>query len=145
MATLSVVLTKPGGETTYNLLASKVEHSMIRTPAQSGLVGDTTTQDPIVLMFDLGMCVEQITITGLVNSAAGGAGEPTKAQLETVVREWWAADVTAANMTKVKIYDAGGGVDQEYYGAIKSCGFQQEAALTDRWAFSLVLLVADVA
>jgi hypothetical protein len=143
---LNVIITKPTSVTDagspYSLLAETVSHSFSRFPAQAGL--PKTTANPSynpVLLLDLGICIEQISIEGIVNTTALNAGDPTKAQLESVMRGWFiATSVTPNQMTKLTINST-----QSYYGAFKSATFSQQAAQEDRWSFSLIFLVSSTA
>ena len=130
---LNVQISK--NSTTYALKAEEVSHDFSRMPSQIGLPS-VTGSDPYVFSLDLGICIEQITVRGIVDSS----GDLTKYDLENVVRTWWDYGDTSSTLCKLQI--ATGSV---YYGHIKNMSFKQMGALEDRWQFSFNFLVREIA
>jgi hypothetical protein len=129
---LQVAFAKSGGTPSYSLKAERVEHSGQRLPTQSALPGKE------VLVLDLGMVAEQITITGVVEVTGS---TPTKANLRTACRDWY-SDISPgpppsgfATLT----VDAG----EAYYVVVKNYNFIMEEAKEDRWTFSIVFLISS--
>ena len=129
---LQVIFAKSGGTPAYSLKSETTEHSGQRLPSQAGLPGKE------VLILDLGIVVEQITVSGLVDTDT-----PTKAQLRAACRDWYSDIVPGPPITgfATLTLDAG----EAYYVAVKSYTFRMEEAKEDRWTFSIVCVVsADV-
>ena len=134
-ATLSITLSKSGGTgSPLSLKADHVEHQIARYPAQVGLPSEPN-KDSNIFMLDLGMKVEQISCSGLVDVAPND-GTSSKSQLETAARQWWAYGDAGTDFAKMSIDSS-----NSYYGAIKQVNFQQDGALEDRWKFDLIFLV----
>ena len=129
---LQVILEKGG--TTYSLRADKIVHMFTRLPTQIPLPADNSG-NPQVFSLDLGMSIEQITLQGVVDTSGSGTN-PSKANLEDVLRTWWDYGDTPTSLAKLTIASG-----QSYYGHFKSGEFTQEGALEDRWGLSLVFLV----
>lgn len=130
---LNVKISK--GAITYSLKAEEISHTFTRMPNQIGLPS-VEDEEPFVFSLDLGICVEQITARGIVDSAIS----PTKFELEDVARKWWDYGDVSSDLARIQI--ATGNI---YYGHIKSMDFKQLGALEDRWQFSLVFLVREKA
>lgn len=120
------------GATSYSLKVDVVEHTFNRPATQSGLPGDYSTKQPSAIVIDLGICVEQISLTGIVDDS----GSPSKYDLENVLRTWWEFGDTPTTMTKLTLKSG-----QSYYGAFKAASFRWIAGQEDRWEFSMIFLV----
>lgn len=124
----------------YTLKVEEITHAMVRMPTQSGLPGDTDNNQVNVFGIDLGMCVEQISLTGLIEETDAEAGEPTKKNLETAVRNWWSEECndidTCTNGVGLTIDST-----ETYWGAFKGCTFRKMGGIEDRWNFSLEFIV----
>ncbi len=127
----------------YTLKVAEVSHMMVRMPVQSGLPGDTDDNQVNLFGLDLGQCVEQISISGIVDESALESGEPTKKQLESVVRNWWSEDCndkdTCTNGVGLTIDST-----QTYWGAIKSANFRKAGGIEDRWEYSIEFIVIGI-
>ncbi len=127
----TVSITK-SGETTYTLNVDVIEHSFVRLPTQTGLPGDDTSKEPNVWILDLGICVEQINLSGIIEDS----GTPSKYDMETVVRQWWEFGDDPTVLMNLTLKSG-----QSYYGTIKSATFRQLGAMEDRWDFTIIFLV----
>jgi hypothetical protein len=129
------------GETpsSYNLKVDTVQHSMVRMPIQSGLPGDIDNNSINLFGLDLGQCIEQITITGVVDEVPE-SGEPSKKNLESVVRSWWSEECNDQSTCTDGI---GLTIDsvEVYWGAIKGCTFRRSGGIENRWDYSLDFIV----
>ena len=135
---LDVSITK---DSTYTLKCDVIDHSFTRLVTQTGLPssdeGDSPTEDGVFII-DLGICIEQLTITGVVDDTASGT-DASKSNMETVVRGWWAFGDTAANLLKISLPNS------SYYGSIRNSSFRKTAGIPDRWEFSLTFLIKSQA
>lgn len=140
---LIIALTSPNLGTDYYLKAESASHSITRFAIQTPLPHDPATAGPNVaqvIIVDLGMGREEWTIQGIVDTASG-AGFPSKSQLEFAARNWFGLGVED---TGLAILTVGTGSYDSYLGSIKSLDFRWEAAMEDRWQFTLSFLVKQV-
>lgn len=131
---LLVSIAKDG--TTYNLRCEQITHSFTRAPTQSGLPGENSG-DPNVLLLDLGVCIQQISVRGLVNVTSDGSGDPTKSELDTVVKRWYESSATPATMMQISTPSSG-----SYYGVVRSASFTMLAGTETYWSFEITFLLA---
>lgn len=126
------------GSTTYTLKCERYEHNINRQPTVAPLPGDQTSGATQVLVFDFGMAVENISLTGICDQdqiIEGGDTYPSKANLEEVARKWWknTSDwVDGTGMTQLTLWTG-----DAYRGVIKALKFSKEAGKEDRLPFSL--------
>jgi hypothetical protein len=132
---LSVSISKGG--TTYNLRVDTLTHSFTRFPTQSPLPADENG-NPQVFSLDLGMSLEQILLTGIVNTTSSGSGDPSKVDLETVCRNWWAYGDNVTDLPTLTISSG-----QSYRVHLKNAEFRQMSAMEDRWEMSLIFLIRE--
>jgi hypothetical protein len=144
---LIVSLVKPDGTYSYDLKVEQITHTFTRFAAQSPLYpGDNDTAPP-VFMLDLGSCLEQFNITGIVESTGS---TPTKSNLEEVCRKWWGytnannSGTKTTDLPTLTISDGGfSGGSASYSVALKQADFRRMGGIEDRWEMSLIFLVAD--
>ena len=134
---LIVTITKAGGSPSYSLKADKVTHTFVRFATQSPLPADASG-NPQVFTLDLGMSLEEILVTGIVDST----GTPSKTNLESVCRTWWDYG-TAASGLPTLVIDTG--VTNSYFVHVKQADFSREGGIEDRWNMSLIFLVRAAA
>ena len=134
---LNVSIQKSG--VIYQLQVDTLEHIFTRMPSQAGLPAENT-EDPTVILLDLGICVEQISLRGIVNTTSKGGNDPSKVNLEIVARTWFESTTEYSQMVKLTISSG-----QSYYGAIRSATFRQMGALEDRWEYEILFLCAQKA
>jgi len=120
----------------YNLLSERVVHMFTRLPTQAGLPGDSTTKLPSVLTVDIGVCTENISLTGIVDTHISVSGNPIKAELESVIRRWWDYGDSGATLPIIQVMSG-----QAYCGNIKSATFTQEGGTESWWTFELIFNV----
>jgi hypothetical protein len=72
--------------TSYTLKAERVTHSFDRSVSPNALPSGTEGAAGQVFVLDLGMMVQQIIIECLVDNVSMGTGQPTKLQLEDVMK-----------------------------------------------------------
>lgn len=130
-----------GSSTYYSLRAEKVTHSLSRNPSQIGIPSELISTAPSVITLDLGVCVENITVSGLVNSVSTGTGDPSKTDLETAGRTWWVTGADNPSLLPAITIATIGSVAQQYRVHIKTLRFTQEAAMEDRWSFDFEFIV----
>jgi hypothetical protein len=143
MATnLSVRISKASMGKYYYLKADLVEHSIVRMPTQAPLPTDQGSSSPNVFGMDLGMCVEQVTVSGLIDEVADLTNNfPSKYDLENVARKWATQDLTNdVGSAIILIVGYGTNGAEQFNCAVKSLTFRKEGGLEDRWAYSLVML-----
>jgi len=129
---LLVVLERSTTTPSYSLKAHTVEHAGTRMPTQAGLPAKE------VMLLDLGINVEQITVSGTVDSS------PSKSELRDAFVDWY-ADITINKATKAitgyaKLTVGSG---ESYYGEVKQYSFRLEEAKEDRQEFTFVFLVSS--
>ena len=134
---LAVKISKPSSGAYYYLKADSVEHSIVRMPTQAPLPSEQGASSPNVYGFDLNLCVQQITITGLIDEAADLTNHyPSKYNLEEVAITWTQQDLTNDYKNGINLTIG----SQLFYCAIKSLTFRKDGALEDRWAYNLIML-----
>lgn len=124
------------GQKSYNFKAESIDHQFTRLPAQAGLPGVESQEAP-VLTIDLGVCVQQITVQGTLDSTSTDEEIPTKADLEYVVLNWWKYGDNPANLIQLTL--PGG---TTYSVSVKIASFHIEGGIEDRWNFSITFLVS---
>ena len=136
---LEVKVTK--GAISY-LKCDVIDHSFTRMVTQTGLpaAGEgTAPPSDGVFLLDLGITIEAITLTGVVDDVPDDSSV-SKGNMETVVRSWWAFGDTDSNLLKVSLPSVAT-VAQEYYGAIRTATFRKSAGILGRWEYSLSFLI----
>jgi len=136
---MSLSATISFGGTTYSLRVDTAVHSFTRFPTQAPLPADESG-NPQVFSLDLGMSLEQWSLQGTVNTVSSGAGDPSKTNLATACRTWWAYGDTVSALPILTI-DATASTSESYYVHLKNFEARRIAALEDRWEFSMILLV----
>jgi hypothetical protein len=124
------------GEKTYTLKAEAIDHVFTRIPAQAGLPGVETQQAPVIII-DLGVCVQQITVNGYVDSDSTDSSNPTKDNLEYATLKWWKYGDDTTTLMQITL--PGG---TTYPCSVKMASFHMDGAQEDRWSFSLTFLVS---
>ena len=124
------------GGVTYELRCESVDHTFTRLPTQAGLPSLEGSQGDVITI-DLGIAVEQIILTGIVNSTSAGGNDPSKVDLETVAGTWWAYGDTVASLPTLQIPSG------SYKVHLKVATFKIEGAIEDRWIFSFTWLVRE--
>jgi len=123
----------------YYLKAESVTHAIVRFAIQAPLPNTNTGIPadgiPMVYTIDLGMGREEYTVQGVIDSTGTGQN-PSKYKLEEITRSWFDVGDEA---TALPLLSAD--TSNEYYGCIKSCDFRWEAAMEDRWQFTMTFLV----
>jgi hypothetical protein len=136
---LNVSIENAAATVTYDFIAENVVHAFLRLPTQAPLPA-VAGSTPQVYTLDLGMLTEQITISGTVNNVSTGAGDPSKVDLEEVCRNWWGYTNTPGSSTLAKLTIS---ASQTYYVILKTAEFTQSGGTEDRWAMSIIFLVAS--
>ncbi len=134
---LEVSITKG---TTYTLKCDVIDHSFTRMVTQSGLPAEaegTAPSDEGIFLLDLGICIEQVTLTGVVDDVPNDSSV-SRDSMETVVRSWWAFGDTDASLLKISYPTAS---SQSYYGAIRTSTFRKTAGVPGRWEYSIAFLI----
>ena len=121
---------------TYELRCDGIEHTFTRLPTQAGLPSLEGSQEDVITI-DLGICIEQIILTGVVNTTSAGGNDPSKVDLETVIGTWWAYGDTVTSLPTLQIPSG------SYKVHLKVATFRMEGAIEDRWIFSLTWLVRE--
>ena len=118
------------GSSSYSLLVEELKHSFTRLATQVGL---PTTEGAIGpnLTLDLGMQLQQITLTGIIDVNTS----PTKNDLETAMKTWWKYGDSPTSLPTLAI--PGG----TYYVNLKLAEFTMLGAQEAFWHFSITLLV----
>ena len=143
---LTVSLTSVSGIGTissYSIKVDSLDHMFNRFVTQSPLPATSSYTGGTNFWLDMGMQLEQITITGVADTVvvSGIPLLPSKSDLENVCRTWWAYTNTGvANAALSQLTIASG---QVYTVAIKNADFKTEAAKEDRWDFSIIFVVAS--
>jgi len=136
-----IVISKPSGAATgtWYLKAERVTHSFDRAPSQSPFPASATGVAGIIFGLDLGQCKETIQIEGLVDST-GTTANPSKNNLETVLRTWWEYGDDGAIFPIVSLSS---GTANSYRGSFSHGSFTQMGALEDRWQYNITFLVRE--
>ena len=122
--------------TSYNILAERAVHMLLRLPTQAGLPGDSTSRTTNVLTIDIGVCTETLSLTGIVDSFTMHSGNPNKIDFERMIRTWWDYGDNQATLPIIQISSG-----QAYCGNFKSATFSQEGGLEAWWTFELIFTV----
>jgi hypothetical protein len=125
-----------GSGTMYNILSERVVHMLTRLPMQAGLPGDASAKTTNVLTIDIGVCTENISLTGLVDTLVSISGNPTKPDFENMVRTWWDYGDSQSTLPILTISSG-----QAYCGNFKSASFTQEGGLETWWNFEVIFTV----
>ena len=131
---------------TWLLKCDSVEHTFTRFVTQAPLPAYSQGTAGGNFWLDLGMQLEQITITGLVDVveslAPGGGTFPSIDDLEGVCRTWWAyiqtATIDPATLPQLTV--AG---NQVYTVSIKNADFKLVAAEESRWQYNIIFYVGS--
>jgi len=136
MAVLVKLISAGDPVITYSLKADRLQHQFQRQPSVIPLPGDLDTGETSVISFDLGFCLEIISVSGVVDTVGYTEGSevfPSKTNLENAVRTWWkesVSDLTAL----IKLQTNTG---ELYNGVIRGFSCDYVAAQTDRYPYSL--------
>ena len=137
---LEVIIRKGSGGATNYLKCDVVDHSFTRLVTQSGLPSEAEGSAPSadgVFLLDLGICIEQITLTGIVDDSPDD-GSISRDALEVAVRSWWAYGDTDASLCKITYSTV---AEVSYYGGIRTSTFRKTAGNPARWEYSITFLV----
>ena len=128
---LDVTLSNYSGGTTYSLSAETVEHEVSRMPIASALPAGG------VILLDLGLYLETITVTGTCVEYDSVVANPDKIKLRAGAVSWYTnIKDHGYSVLRLNSYES-------YTGVIKAFHFRQEAA-EDPLSFSLVFQVKAV-
>ena len=134
---LSIKLSKPSSGVYYYLKADTIEHSITRIPIQSPLPSEQDATSPNVYGMDLNMCIQQITINGLIDEVADlTTHNPSKYDLEAVAVTWTHQDLTTDYKNAINVTIG----SEVFYCAVKNLTFRKSGGLEDRWEYGLILL-----
>ncbi len=136
---MSLLVTLVFGATTYSFRGETVVHNLTRFPVQESLPY-LVSDFPQVFTLDQGLCLGQITVSGLVNTSSEGGDDPSKVNLENVCRTWWDYGPTPSALPILTIGAGGVGYNQ-YYVHIKNADFRQEAGKELYWIFNITFVV----
>jgi hypothetical protein len=129
--------------TTYTLRAERVTHSFDRSVSPNALPSGTEGAAGQVFVLDLGMCVQQIIIEGLVDNAPK-TGEPSKVQLEDVIKTWYVQYSIGGDNNPAQItLPTGLTTNKSYSGFFKNASFTMTGGLEDRWQYSILFYVVS--
>lgn len=117
-----------GSRIEYDVPAENVSHSGNRLPTQAGL------PEKGVIFLDLGVSLEQITVTGVCDET----NSPTKSELRDAFDDWYGNMDFDVETGYVELTLS---ATETYKGGIKSYNFRQEAAKESFWSFNFVFLV----
>jgi hypothetical protein len=136
-------ISNSGHSVTWMLKCDTVDHSITRFVTQSPLAATGAGTPGSNFWLDLGMQLEQITITGLVDiveSPAPGGTFLSMNDMEAVCQNWWtymsSGSVDPATMPQLTIAS-----NQVYTVAIKQADFKLLAAEETRWQYTIVFVV----
>jgi hypothetical protein len=129
--------------TSYTLRAERVTHSFDRSISPNALPSGTEGIAGQVFVLDLGMMTQQIIIEGLVDNAPK-SGEPSKVQLEDVMRTWYVQYSIGGDNSPAQItLPTGLTTSKSYSGFFKNASFTMMGGLEDRWAYSILFYVVS--
>lgn len=136
--TLQITLEKSGkhNDLPYYLKIESIEHAFTRMPTQTGLPASGESFDAKIFLLDIGVKIEQLSLSGVVDDVAPDSTIPSKSEMETVVREWWGFGDNASNLLKIGLPNS-----QYYYGAIRNISFRKVAGIPDKWEFNITFLI----
>jgi hypothetical protein len=132
---MAITVSIEKGGQTWNLKCEQVTHSYTRAPIQAGLPGQSGA-NPNVLLLDLGICIQQITIRGVVNVTSDGTGDPIKSDLDLVCQQWFESSATAADLIDISIPEG------TYHGVVKSATFTKVGGVETYWNYDIMFLLA---
>ena len=121
------------GQSTIALKAERIEHMFIRSPIQIGLP-TTAGGDPTTFSLDMGINIQHITISGLVDAA-------DKAALEVAVKNWWDYGADSVSLPFMTIPSETGG--DVYYGHIKQMSFSMTGGIEKFWTLDMIFVVRE--
>ena len=100
----------------HSVKAERLTHDIVRQPMISPLPGEPTSGESNVLIVDLGIMTQPISISGFIDVVPEGEFM-SKAQLEDAARIWWkdANWATGEGMMKLKTP-----LEEVYLGAVKT-------------------------
>ena len=132
---LSVKIQAPNSGTEYSLQCEVVEHTVNRSPSAAPLPGDPSEEagDPEVFYLDLGMQLEQVTLSGVLDDT----DSPTKANLRTAATTLWKENVSGTP-AYVKLTEPDGEV---FYGGFKQVSVRKDSTESEYWRFTIVFIV----
>jgi hypothetical protein len=139
---LLVKITNIGNTLTYGMKAETVDHMFTRFATQSPLPAQQgTTGSGSVFILDLGMGLEQVSVTGVVDVVSSTSGEPTKFNLEDVSRSWWNYTNFGVDTTQLPKLTLESG--QVYTVALKQSDFKRIAGQESQfWEYNIIFYVA---
>ena len=127
---------------TYSLQTDSIAHSFTRFAGQSPLPAESSYSAGRNFWLDLGLILEQISLTGVAPLAQTTSGIATKSNLEDVARTWWVytnATIAASSLPQVTIASG-----QVYTFAVKQADFKTEAGREPEWYdFSMILFIGS--
>ena len=136
---LNVTIAKGG--TTYTIRAERATHSFDRSVSPNALPSGTEGTAGQVFVLDLGMVVQQIIIEGLVDNNPV-SGEPSKVQLEEVMKTWYVQySIGGSNSPATITLPTGLTSSKSYSGFFKNASFTMQGGLEDRWNYSILFYV----
>ena len=124
------------GVNAYMMMVQNLVHGFTRMPSQSGLPGSSLTKLPSTLNIDVGICTEQISITGVVPDISTTVGIPAKTDIDTIMRTWWDYGGTPSKLPIIQ--EASG---EQYCGNFKTCNLTQQGGEEITWIVELVFVV----
>lgn len=133
---LYVTIEDNSGGSPISLKADSIEHTGVRPVAQAGLPGSTSIDEEVIVL-DLGITTEQITINGTCSS--DNADDDYKVTLRSAFMDWFGniTDFSAGTgMPKLTLNS-----NESYLGSIRAFSFRMEEAKENRWTFSLTFSV----
>jgi hypothetical protein len=90
------------------------------------------------------MMVQQIIIEGLVDNVSMGTGQPTKLQLEDVMKTWYVQySIGGSNNPATITIPTGLNSSKSYSGFFKNASFTMTGGLEDRWVYSILFYVVS--
>ena len=129
---------------TYILKAERVTHSFDRSVSPNALPSGTEGAAGQVFVLDLGMMVQQIIIEGLVDNVSMGTNQPTKLQLEDVMKTWYVQySIGGSNNPAQITIPTGLTTSKSYSGFFKNASFTLTGGLEDRWVYSILFYVVS--
>jgi len=139
------------------LKVDTIDHMFTKFASQNPLPSTAPNTPGPNFWLDLGMIIEKITITGLVDTNETLLGVPytiytvipSKIDLENVTRNWWVYTNATGNNIDWSLFPqltiAGEGTygSQVYAVEISMADFKKIAAEEDRWTYNIVFLVGS--
>ena len=125
----------------YALKCDSIDHLFTRMVTQNPLPASNKYTASTNFWLDLGMSLEQITITGVVDEVPSYDGSnlvPDKAALDSICRLWWVYTNQNASLSALPQLTFAGNV---YGVSIKQADFKFTAGEINRWVFSIIFAV----